>query len=386
MFNETIQHIKSLYPNKDFIPLHEPVFSGNERKFVLDTIDSTFVSSVGEYVTRFEQETAAYTGHKFAVAAVNGTAALHISLLMADIGQDDEVITQSLTFVATCNAVSYTKASLIFIDVDLDTMSLSPTKLEQWLDANTRIENDRCVNIHTKKTIKACIPMHTFGLPGRTPEIARICNKYHIHLIEDVAEALGSFHGKTHAGKSGMTSTLSFNGNKIITTGGGGMILTDDETIAKRAKHITTTAKIPHQWQFEHDQVAYNYRLPNLNSALGVAQMEQLDTFVQRKRNLAAIYDGFFTKKGIKFIKEREGTSSNYWLNAIQLKDRDERESFLKMTNANGVMTRPIWNTMDSLVMYKDCQHGNLDNSKWLEDRIVNIPSSVNYQSEISKG
>lgn len=379
MFKNITDFIKSLYPS-DFIPLHEPVFQGNERRYVVDTIDSTFVSSVGEYVTRFEKDMAAFTGHKYAVATVNGTAALHVALLMANVTDQDEVITQPLTFVATCNAISYTGAKSIFIDVDRDTMSLSPTKLSEWLSTNTEMRDGFCVNKSSGKKIKACVPMHTFGLPGRTEELAKICREKNMVLVEDIAEALGSYIGDQHAGKHGTLGILSFNGNKIITTGGGGMILTDDESIAKKAKHITTTGKIPHAWKFEHDIIAYNYRLPNINSALGVAQLESLPYFVDRKRLLAQLYDQFFTNVGMNFIKERSGTHSNYWLNSVLLKDRNQSEEFLTFTNANGVMTRPIWNTMDTLEMYKNCQHGNLENSRWLADRIVNIPSSVNFK------
>lgn len=377
MFQETINFIKEVYNTEEFIPLHEPRFIGNEKKYVNECIDSTFVSSVGKFVDKFEADVAQYTGAKYAIAAVNGTAALHIALLLAGVKTTDEVITQPLTFVATCNAISYLGASPIFIDVDRETLGLSPGKLEDFLSKNTEIIKGECINKISKKRIKAVVPMHTFGHPANLDHISQICNRYHINLVEDAAESLGSFYKGKHTGTFGLIGTLSFNGNKTITTGGGGMIITNDEELAKRAKYITTTAKIPHKWAYVHDMIGYNYRLPNINAALGCAQMENISYFIEKKRELAELYKVFFDSKGINFILEPEGTKSNYWLNTLVLKDSEERNAFLEETNSSGVMTRPIWKLMNSLKMFNSAQKGNLDNAKWLEERIVNIPSSV---------
>lgn len=377
MFKDIITFVKELYNTDQFIPLHEPRFNGNEKKYVNECIDSTFVSSVGEFVNRFEIEVAKFTGAKHAIATVNGTAALHIGLLMAGVEQNDEVITQPLTFVATANAINYAGAYPVFVDVDKDTMGLSPEKLEHFLVHNTQMVNGVCINKKTNRRIKAVVPMHTFGFPVRIDEILAICNKYQIALVEDAAESLGSYYKGKHTGTFGLLGTLSFNGNKTITTGGGGMIITNDEEIAKKAKYITTTAKVPHRWDYEHDMVAYNYRLPNLNSALGCAQMETLPGFLEKKRALAKTYQEFFKSKSVGFITEPQDSISNYWLNAVVLEDLEMRNNFLEETNNNGVMTRPIWKLMNSLPMYSQAQSGDLENSKWLENRIVNIPSSV---------
>lgn len=377
MFEPVIDFVRDIYKTDQFIPLHEPRFWGKEKEYLNNCIDSTFVSSVGEYVDKFEKEIAEFTGAEYAVATVNGTAALHIALLLAGIGQGDEVITQALTFVATCNAINYTGAHPILVDVDKDTFGMSPQKLEEFLEANTEIKKGKCYNIKSGRAIKAVVPMHTFGLPARLEKLQEVCNKYNLKLIEDAAESLGSYRNGKHTGTFGWIGTLSFNGNKIITTGGGGMILTNNAELAKRAKHITTTAKVPHKWEYRHDEVAYNYRLPNINAALGCAQMEQLPTFIKHKRELAESYRVFFENQGIQFVTEPRGTRSNYWLNAVLLKDREERDSFLKETNEKGVMTRPAWQLMNELSMYKGVQCGDLSNSEWLEARIVNIPSSV---------
>lgn len=383
-----------LYPNPQiptpisqipypYIPLHEPKFMGNEKTYLNDCIDSSFVSSVGEYVDRFEKNFASYVGSKYAVATVNGTAALHISLILAEVKRDDEVITQPLTFIATCNAISYIGAKPIFIDVDLDTMGLSPDALRDFLEANCELKNAKCINKTTLKTIKACVPMHTFGHLCKIDEIKEICDKWHIVLVEDAAESLGSFYKDKHSGTFGKIGAFSFNGNKIITSGGGGVIVTDDETLAKRAKHITTTARIPHSYEYVHDEIAYNYRLPNINAALLVAQMENLDKFLANKRELADIYKDFFTSNSIKFVQEPKNAKSNYWLQAIIFDDIQKRDEFLEFSNKQGVMTRPIWRLMSELEMYKDCQKGDLRNAKYLEERIVNIPSSVRVQKEV---
>lgn len=377
MNNEIISFIKSLYGHADFIPLHEPRFFGNEKKYLNECIDSTFVSSVGKFVDMFEQKIAEFTGAKYAVATTNGTAALHISLLLSGVEHGDEVITQPLTFIATCNAISYCNADPVFIDVDLDTLGLSPTALKEFLKNNCEISGQKCINKKSGKTIKACVPMHTFGHPCKIDEIKTICDEWHIALVEDAAESLGSYYGGRHTGTFGLVGAISFNGNKIITSGGGGCIITNDEVIAKKAKHITTTAKIPHKWEYVHDLVGYNYRLPNINAALLTAQLEQLDGFLNSKRELAGIYKGFFEDKNIKFVLEPENAKSNYWLNAVILNSKQQRDEFLEFTNANGVMTRPIWRLMNELEMFKNCQSGSLENSKYLEERVVNIPSSV---------
>jgi perosamine synthetase len=378
VINDIIKFIREVHkaPTGPIL-LHEPRFIGNETKYLKECIDSTMVSSVGGFVDRFEVEVASFTGSKYAIATVNGTAALHIALLMAGVERDDEIIVQPLTFIATLNAISYIGAHPVFIDVDKDTMSLSPDKLEAFLQKNTEIVNGTCANKVTKKKIKAVLPMHTFGLPGRIEQIASICSKYQITLIEDAAESLGSFYAGKHTGRFGLMGTLSFNGNKTITTGGGGMVITDDEILAKKLKHITTTARMPHKWEFKHDMVGYNYRLPNINAALGCAQMENLQGFIENKRQLAKKYEAFFNKIGVKFNKELNNSQSNYWLNSIVLDKLSERNAFLEITNSNGIMTRPLWELMTRLEMFRDCQKGNMDNAEWLADRVVNIPSSV---------
>ncbi len=372
-----VDFIKETFKTQEFIPLHEPRFIGNEKKYLNDCIDSTFVSSIGKYVDTFEKEFAKTVGSKFAVATVNGTAALHISLLLADVKKDEEVITQPLTFIATCNAISYIGAKPIFIDVDLDTMGLSPKSLKNFLETNCEVVDNKCINKATNRQIKACVPMHTFGHPCKIDEIKEICDSWNITLVEDAAESLGSYYKNKHTGTFGKIGAFSFNGNKIITSGGGGVIVTDDEVLAKRAKHITTTAKIPHPYEYVHDEIGYNYRLPNINAALLVAQLEQLEKFLVSKRELSKIYEEFFSSNSIKFIKESENSKSNYWLQAVLLDDLKERDEFLVFTNKNGVMTRPIWRLMNELEMFKDCQKDDLKNAKYLEERVVNIPSSV---------
>ena len=377
MFEEVIAFIQKKYKTTGFIPLHEPHFIGNEKKYLNECMDSTFVSSVGKFVGEFEEKIAKYTGAKYAVATSNGTSALHISLMLANVESGDEVITQPLTFVATCNAINYCGAKPIFIDVDKDTMGMSPVALEAFLKENAIIKDQQCVNKSTGNIIKVCVPMHTFGHPCRIDEIQRICKEWHIILVEDSAESLGSFYNNQHTGTFGELGVISFNGNKIITSGGGGCILTNSEELAKKAKHITTTAKEPHKWEYTHDLVGYNYRMPNLNAALIVAQLEQLEGFLKSKRFLAKSYEDFFNDGNIQFVSEPENSKSNYWLNSIILKDKIQRNLFLDETNSQSVMTRPIWTLMNKLPMFKEAQCGDLTNSEWLEDRVVNIPSSV---------
>ena len=376
-YTPVVDFIRSIYKTDSFIPLHEPRFLGNEKKYLNECIDSTFVSSVGKFVDEFESKIASYIGAKYVVATSNGTSALHISLLISGVESGDEVITQPLTFVATCNAISYCNAAPVFIDVDKDTMGMSPIALESFLKANTTVKNQQCVNKSTGSIIKACIPMHTFGHPCRIKEIQRICKEWHITLVEDSAESLGSYYKNKHTGTYGELGIISFNGNKVITSGGGGCIITDNEVFAKKAKHMTTTAKEPHKWKYTHDMIGYNYRMPNINAALIVAQLEQLDGFLKSKRLLANDYKEFFQDSDIEFATELENSKPNYWLNAIILRDKEQRNLFLDTTNSKGVMTRPIWTLMNKLPMFKDSQCGDLTNSEWLEQRVVNIPSSV---------
>jgi len=375
---KTIKFIKEIHENKEFIALHEPKFIGNEKNYLNECIDSTFVSSVGKYVDFFEERVAAYVGAKYAIATSNGTSALHVALDLLGVNEKCEVITQALSFVATVNAISYCNASPIFLDVSKKTMGLSAKALEKFLSKKTYMDNNgNCVNKKSKKIIKACVPMHTFGHACEIDKIVQLCEQYHIEVIEDAAESLGSFYKKRHTGTFGKLGVFSFNGNKIITTGGGGMIVTDDETLAKRAKHLTTTAKVPHQWEYCHDEIAYNYRMPNLNAALGVAQLENLNRFLYKKRELTYKYNEFFKNSSISFVTEPKDSKSNYWLQTVVLKNKRERDLFLKKSNENGVMTRPIWKLLNSLRPYQNAQCDSLKNSKWLEKRVVNIPSSV---------
>jgi len=377
MYETAIDFIRSIYGSERVIPLHEPRFIGNEKKYLNDCIDSTFVSSTGKFVDEFEEKIAKYTGAKYAVATSNGTSALHIALLLANVAKNDEVITQPLTFVATCNAISYCGANPIFIDVDKETMGLSPLSLQAYLKKNAFIKNQQCINNNTGRVIKACVPMHSFGQPCRIDEIKEICDKYNISLIEDATESLGSFYKDKHTGTFGQMGVISFNGNKIITGGGGGCVITDDEILAKRAKHLTTTAKVPHKWEYFHDMIGYNYRMPNLNAALLVAQLENLESFLLNKRELAMMYKDFFSDKACHFVEESLHSKSNYWLNTIILKDKEQRDLFLEEANSKGVMIRPVWTLMNKLTMFKHSQCDGLTNVEWLEERVVNIPSSV---------
>jgi len=377
---EIIDYIRKLYNTNNYIPLHEPRFWGNEKKYIEECIDSTVVSSVGKYIEIFENKCRDYVNAKYTVAAVNGTCALHISLILAEVKPNDLVITQPLSFVATCNAITYVNAEPLFIDIDKISLGLSYNKLEEFLITQTYI-NDHdgyCYHKKSNRRIKACIPMHTFGHCTEIDKIVEICSKYNIIVIEDAAEAIGSRYKSRHAGTYGLLGILSFNGNKIITLGGGGLIITNDEKLAKRAKHLTTQAKIPHKWNFEHDETGYNYRLPNLNAALGCAQMENLEYFLNMKRELSKRYEEFFSNyPEIQFVKEPPNCRSNYWLNAILFKDEIERDKFLEYSNNNGVMTRPAWKLMPELPMFKKCITENIDNAKDIAKRLVNIPSSV---------
>ncbi len=377
-----VEFIRELY-GIDSIPLHYPVFKGNEKQYLIECIDSNFVSSVGRKVTEFEIAIQKYTRSKFAIATVNGTAALHVSLKLVGVLPEEEVISQALTFVATCNAISYCGARPVFIDVDRDTMGMSPVALRNFLNEFAEMRNGSVWNKFSGRRIAAVVPMHTFGLPCRIEEIATICLDWNIPLVEDAAESLGSFVKNRHTGTFGIFGSLSFNGNKIITTGGGGMLITDDENLARRAKHITTTSKLNHPYEFEHDEIGFNYRLPNLNAALGCAQMENLAKFIDIKADIFMKYNDFFKGIDIKIASSINDSSWNYWLNAIILNSKDERDQFLEYTNKERVMTRPIWKLMTHLSMYKDCQNDGLINSLWLEDRVVNIPSSIPHNLEL---
>ena len=377
-YKKVTDFIHDLYGGGDFIPLAVPVFIGNEKKYLNECIDTTFVSSVGKFVDRFEEDTARYTGCKRAVVCVSGTNALHMSLMLAGVERDDEVLTQALTFVATCNALSYIGAHPVFIDVDRDTMGLSPVAVREWLTRNSEQKNGECYNKRTGRRVKACVPMHTFGHPVHLDELVEVLKEYHIELVEDAAESIGSLYKGKHTGTFGKVGALSFNGNKTITTGGGGMMLFNDEELGAYAKHITTQAKIPHRWEFRHDHIGYNYRMPNINAALGCAQLEHIEEYVASKRETAKAYEEFFKDiPEIEFFTEPKDTRSNYWLNVVILKDKEAQLYFLEYTNDNGVMTRPIWELMNRLPMFVNYENDGLKNTIWFADRVVNIPSSV---------
>lgn len=384
LHKKIVDFIRSQFPDKGFIPLHEPRFSGKEKEYVIDAIDSTYVSSVGEYVNRFESMMAGIAGTKYAVACVNGTAALHLALRVAGVKQNEIVITQSLSFIATCNAISYIGAEPVFVDVDRDTMGMSPGALETWLLDNTYTKDDIqsgrkiCCFKDGDRRVAAVVPMHTFGHPVRIDRIAEICETHHIPLVEDAAESIGSYYNDKHTGSFGLMGTFSFNGNKTVTCGGGGAIVTDNEEIARLAKHLSTQAKVPHAWEFDHDANGYNYRMPNINAALACAQLEQLDDFVANKRKLASEYEVFFSGiQEVQFVSESANAKANYWLNAILFGDIAERNAFLETANAEKVMSRPVWNLMHTLPMYLGAIRGNMENSEFISERLVNIPSSV---------
>ncbi|ENV3207800.1 aminotransferase LegC [Campylobacter coli] len=377
MFEKEISFIKSLF-NKENIALHEPCFIGNEKKYLLKCIDSGFVSSVGEFVTRFEEALKEKTKTRFVIATNTGTAALHIALLANGIDENCEVITQSISFVATANAIAYTGAKPVFLDIDENTLSLSPKALEHFLENQTYQKDNLSYNKTTHKLIKACVIMHTFGLSAHIKAIKELCEKYHILLIEDAAEALGSTYENKALGTFGKCGILSFNGNKIITGGCGGAILSDDENLAKLARHLSTTAKIPHPYEYDHDRIAYNYRLCNINAAILLAGLENLELFLENKRELAKIYKDFFKNHDkCKFIDEKSNEKSNFWLNTLLFKDENLRNIFLEECLKNNIFVRPIWKSLPSLKAFQNCQSNELINTKNLEKRLVNLPSSV---------
>ena len=382
MYNQITDFIHQLFGTVETVPLHAPLFIGNEKKYLEECIDTTFVSSVGKFVDRFEADMAAYTGATKAVVCVSGTNALHMAMMLAGVERDDEVLTQALTFIATCNAISYIGAHPVFIDVDMETLGLSPKSVKDWLIKNAEVRNGACYNKHSGRRVKACVPMHTFGHPVKIDELVAVCEEWHLELVEDAAESIGSLYKGRHTGTFGKVGAISFNGNKTITTGGGGMLLFQDEELGTLAKHLTTQAKVPHRWAFVHDHIGYNYRMPNINAALGCAQLENIDRYVADKRETAAIYADFFKNiPDITFFTEPENCRSNYWLNVVMLKDKTAQQEFLEYTNDHGVMTRPVWELMNRLEMFRHCETDGLKNTEWLADRIVNIPSSVRLKA-----
>ena len=376
-YKEIIDFVKLQYPKQDFIPLHAPVFNGNEKLYLLDTIDSTFVSSVGAYVDKFEIMMANLSKTQKAVAIVNGTSALQVALRLSGVQKGDEVLTQALTFIATINAIIYNGASPVFLDVDIDTMGLSPNAVQAFLEEYGELREGECYNKKTNKKIAACMPMHTFGFPVHLDELIIICKKWNISIVEDAAESIGSEYKGMPTGSFGKLGVFSFNGNKIVTSGGGGAIVTNDLDLGIKAKHLTTTAKVPHPYEYVHDEIGYNFRVPNINAALACAQLEQLNSFIQNKRNLAVEYSNYFESIGVNFRKELPNTKANYWLMCLELESKKDRDGFLKETNENKVMTRPIWQLIFKSPLYSSFQRDSQENAIYLEDRIVNIPSSV---------
>ena len=376
-----INAIKSVIPDREGpVSLHEPCLGGNEWVYLKDCLDSTYVSYVGQYVDKFEAMLADFTGVKKAVAVVNGTAALHIALKLAGVKAGDEVFVPALTFVATANAVTYCSAIPHFVDSEEKTLGLDPYKLKDYLKDIAQVNSDICINKFSGRRIKAVIPVHTFGHPVDLDPLAEVCKEYNIEMVEDAAESIGSYYKGTHTGNWGKLSILSFNGNKTITTGGGGAIITNDERLGTLAKHLTSTAKIPHRWEYRHDYIGYNYRLPNINAALGCAQMEQLPGFLTRKRDLAEKYRKALQGiDGIRFFSEPEFAKSNYWLNVLLLSERfsKHRDDLLEETNNLGIMTRPAWTPMHKLTMFKDSSKMDLSVAESLEQRLINIPSSA---------
>ncbi|KPL93031.1 LegC family aminotransferase [Vibrio sp. L5-1] len=371
-----VEFVRDTYKTNEFIPLHAPTFNGNEKAYVMETIESTFVSSVGKFVDDFERKIEAYTGAAKAVATVNGTAALHAALYMADVQRGDLVITQALTFVATCNALYHMGAEPIFVDVSPVSLGLCPKAVDAFLSEHAEVTKTGCIHKNTGKRIKAVVPMHTFGHPVELDELIAVCLKWNLVLVEDAAESLGSFYKGKHTGTIGDVSAVSFNGNKIITTGGGGMVLCKTEELGARTKHVTTTAKVPHPYEFFHDEPGFNYRMPNLNAALGCAQMEVIEQYLKQKRQLAKCYENLFSGTDFQFVTEPDYAESNYWLNAIICPDKKSREEILAGTNSAGVMTRPIWQLMHRLPMFENAMRGDLTYSEFIEAHLINLPST----------
>jgi len=372
-----VTYIKSLYPEEIPVLLHCPKFFGNEKKYLTECIDTKYVSYIGKFVACMEDKVREITGAKYAVALTNGTSALHMVLLAIGVRAGDEVVTQSLSFAATSAAIAHAQGTPVFIDVEQSTLGMSPKSLCEFLDKSAEVIDQKCYNITTGKQIKAVMPMHTFGHPVKIEAIKEICDKYSLFLIEDAAESLGSFYRGKHTGTFGRAGVFSFNGNKLVTTGGGGMVITDDEVIVNRIRHISTTAKCPHRWEFYHDEVGYNLRMPSLNAAVGFAQLECFDQILENKRETAHLYREFFNNMGIQFVIEPDNAKSNYWLNAIMFDDRKQRDEFLEYSNNNDVQTRPAWTLLHTLPPYLHCQHTEMPNAEYIADRLVNIPSGV---------
>lgn len=377
VFKYIIDFIRDLYFNEVPIPLHAPKFLGNEKKYLNECIDTTYVSYIGEFVNKFEEHIKVLAGTKYAIAIVNGTSALQITLRCIGVTAGDEVITQPLTFAATAAAIKHVNAEPVFVDIDKDTLGMSPLSLLNFLEKYAEQKNNGLYNKITKRKISAVIPVHILGHPTRIDEIVRICSIYNLPIIEDAAESIGSLYKDRHVGTFGKAGIISFNGNKTVTTGGGGMIITDDKDLAQKIKHLTTTAKVPHKWEIYHDDIGYNLRMPNINAAIGCAQMEYIDYILQNKRETANVYKNYFDEVGIPFLTEPQYSRSNYWLNAIILNDRVERDDFLEYSNNCGVQTRPLWNLLSELLPYKDCFKVDLKNAEWIQKRVVCIPSSI---------
>lgn len=372
-----VQLARGLY-GEGAIPLHRPIFEGNEKKYLLDCIDSNFVSSAGALVQKFEELFCDFTGSKYAVAVVNGTSALHLSLLGAGVKPGTEVITQPLTFVATCNAIRYVGADPLFCDVNKSTFGLCADALQQFLTDHVEVRDGQPINKTSNKVVSACLPMHTFGAPCEIEQIIKTCETFHIPVVEDCAEALGSSVNGIHVGNFGAVSAYSFNGNKIITTGGGGMVVTNSATIADRVRHLSTTAKVhSNDYNFYHDEVGYNYRMPNINAALGCAQIERLHSILEDKRLISTVWTKFFGEFGIQTLQAEKDCQSNAWLNAAIFQDQRERDFFLEYTNSRGIMSRPVWHLMNTLPEFRRCQTGTLETAKWIQNRSVNVPSSA---------
>tara|TARA_B100000795_G_scaffold149849_1_gene112227 strand:- start:6208 stop:7356 length:1149 start_codon:yes stop_codon:yes gene_type:complete len=379
MIEKLINFIRQIYGTSSFIPLHAPILDETDKEYLIKTIESGFVSTAGEYVSEFEDQIKNYLSCNYAISTNSGTSALHISLLLLGASRNTEIITQSLTFVATCNAIRYCNADPVFIDIDKDTLGLSPNSLLKFLESSCEVRDDqKCWNKISNKEIVACVPMHTYGFPVEMDKLNEVCANYNLPIIEDAAESFGSLYRNKSTGTLGKIGTLSFNGNKIITSGAGGMIITNDKNLAKRAKHLTTTAKIDHPWEFIHDEVGYNYRMPNINAALGISQIKKLPKILKNKRKIAIEYKNWGKDNNIKFIDESKASSANFWLNTMIAKDLNERDEILKQTNNLGIMTRPAWKPMHKLDMFRDSHKTQLINTDWAYDRIINLPSSFN--------
>lgn len=386
MIDQLVRFIRDHHHGASTIPLHAPTFTGNERAYVLDAIDSTFVSSVGAYVGRFENEMKSYTGSEGAVALVNGTAALHLALRLAGVRSGDMVITQALTFVATCNAISYCGAEAVLLDVDRKNLGLSSEAVSTWLQEHAiRDDQGTCRHKADGRIVRAMVPMHTFGHPADLGELQKIATHWGLELIEDAAESLGSLYHDQHLGTFGAMASLSFNGNKIITTGGGGMLLCK-APLEQQARHLSTTAKLPHAYDFDHDEVGYNYRLPNLNAAMGCAQLERIECFIQRKRELASRYQELLADSGLQFVREPENARSNYWLNAVICDGPSDCRQLLETLIEQGIQARPVWRLMHTLPMYRHCPRDELRNARWLAERLLNLPSSVAHVTYDAEG